>query len=138
MLISEMVTEGNSKLLRDLYSYHLALVANSGISEDSFKSVQDSARQNLDQIIAASRPWEQHEKEDKITTDIAEFREDMRRIFDIDLDNEEEYAAYMEESEQFDAQNAELAEEEDEETVGAMIAKREEAVKERRRRSYSR
>jgi TRAP-type C4-dicarboxylate transport system substrate-binding protein len=96
MLISEMSVEDNSKLIKDLYAYHLALVANSGISEDSFKSVQESARKNLDQIIAVKRPWEEHNKEEQLTSEVEQYKEDMRRFFDIDLDDEEQKKAHME------------------------------------------
>ena len=95
MLISEMITEDNSKLIKDLYAYHLALVANSGISDDSFKSVQESARKNLDQIIAAKRPWEEHTRADRLTSEVEEYKEDMRRFFGIDLDDEEQKKAHM-------------------------------------------
>ena len=140
MLVSEMVTEDNSKLLRDLYTYHLALVANSGISEDSFKSVQESARKNLDQIIAAKRPWEEHEQEDRVTSEVEQYREDMRRFFDIDLDDEEQRKAHMESWEQAQQRGQEDAKtsanaEGDYRTRFEEAQKR---VKERRRRARSR
>ena len=43
--------------MEHLYSYHLALVSNSGLTEDSFKSVQGSAKENFGELMNVSRPW---------------------------------------------------------------------------------
>jgi|TARA_R110000824_G_scaffold29652_12_gene98503 hypothetical protein len=97
LLIGQMAQEDNATLLRDLYSYHLALVANSGISPDSFKSVQESAKDNLDQIVAARRPWAAQDKSDRLEDEVAQSKEDWKYFFDIDLNDEEQRSKYLEE-----------------------------------------
>lgn len=106
LLIGQMAQEDNATLLRDLYSYHLALVANSGISPDSFKSVQESAKDNLDQIVAARRPWAAQDKSDRLEDDVAQSKEDWKYFFDIDLNDEEQRSKYLEERDRLAAEGA--------------------------------
>jgi len=57
ILLNEMTTQSDRALIEHLYSYHLALVSNSGLTENSFKSVQESAKENFEELLNASRPW---------------------------------------------------------------------------------
>lgn len=138
MLVSEVATKDDAELLRDLYTYHLALVANSGLSEDSFKSVQESARTNLDQLIAVRRPWEEVEKTDRVSSEVSQFKEDFKRLFDIDLNDEEQKEKYYKELEQAIVGQKEH-EHEEASSEGVQARKIEEAAKrveERRRRAH--
>jgi len=138
MLVGEVATKDNAELLRDLYTYHLALVANSGLSEDSFKSVQESARTNLEQLIAVKRPWEEAEKTDIISSEVSQFKEDFKRFFDIDLDDEEQKEKYYKELEQSITDQKERAhvEASSEDVQAHKIDEAAKRVKERRRRAH--
>ena len=57
MLLNEMTAQSDRVLIEHLYSYHLALVSNSGLTDDSFKSIQASARENFEELINVLRPW---------------------------------------------------------------------------------
>jgi len=123
-------------LLRDLYSYHLALVANSGISPDSFKSVQESAKDNLDQIVAARRPWEAQDKSTRLEDEVAQSKEDWKYFFDIDLDDEEQRSKYLEERDRFEAAGAiEAAKPSEGELIASKIKAATERVTARRSRT---
>jgi len=115
-------------LLRDLYSYHLALVANSGISSDSFKSVQESAKDNLDQIVAARRPWAAQDKSDRLLDEVAQSKEDWKHFFGIDLNDEEQRSKYLAELDK-QAEKASIAA--DTPSEGELIASKIKAATER-------
>jgi len=44
MLLNGLAREDDQQLHRGVLDYHLALVANSGLTEDSFKTAQENAR----------------------------------------------------------------------------------------------
>lgn len=62
----KLITRGiqkreDQKLLELLYNYDLSLVANSGLTEESFKKVQGTAQKAFKKILAVYRPWEESE-----------------------------------------------------------------------------
>jgi len=83
-------------LLKPLFDYQLALVANSGLTEDSFKKAQESARDNFENIVGAMRPWEGRTKEERLDSDIDQYKKDWQEIFGWDLDDEDQAAEYWE------------------------------------------
>jgi len=138
MLVSEVEHKDNSELLRDLYTYHLALVANSGLSDDSFKSVQESARDNLDRIISELRPWDAKDKTDRISDEVSQFKEDFKGFFDIDLDDEDQKKEYYEELKGALDDQKEYEEVSGEDAQKLKINEAAKRVEERRRRAHKR
>lgn len=138
MLVSEVEHKDTSELLRDLYTYHLALVANSGLSDDSFKSVQESARDNLDRIISIRRPWDAKDKTDRISDEVTQFKEDFKGFFDIDLDDEDQKKEYYEELKGALDDQKEYEEVSGEDAQKLKINEAAKRVEERRRRAHKR
>jgi hypothetical protein len=91
-------------LLKPLFDYQLALVANSGLTEDSFKKAQESARDNFENIVGALRPWEGRTKEERLSSDIDQYKKDWQELFGWDLDNEEQAAEYWKKRTKAEAQ----------------------------------
>ena len=91
MLINEMATQADKELLHQLYLYHLALVSNSGLTEESFKSTQQSARDNFEEFVAKVRPWLGRSKEERSKQEGEQFKEDWKQVFGWDLDDKEAY-----------------------------------------------
>ena len=138
MLVGEIATTDNAKLLRDSYAYHLALVANSGLSEDSFKSVQESARDSLDQLIDIRRPWDQRDKAVRLSDEIAQFKQDFKDFAGVDLDDEEQAEKYYKEVDEVRENWSKHAEENSEETQERKMLEAHKRVEERRRRAHKR
>ena len=138
MLVSEIATTDNAQLLRDSYTYHLALVANSGLAEDSFKSVQESARETLDKLIELRRPWEAGDRANKLLDEVAQFKEDFKHFAGVDLDDEEQAEKYFKHTDDVRANWKREAEEREnapnQEELMMAASKR---VEERRRRAHS-
>ena len=57
LLLGGVQREYDAEILTALFNYDLALVANSGLSEDSFKAVQKSAKDAFEKLHAVYRPW---------------------------------------------------------------------------------
>lgn len=91
MLINEMATQSDKELLHQLYLYHLALVSNSGLTEESFKSTQQSARDNFEEFVAKVRPWLGRSREERGKTEGEQMKEDWKQVFGWDLDDKEAY-----------------------------------------------
>jgi hypothetical protein len=58
ILANSVGTEDDKEVLQNIYRFHLALVSNSGLTEDSFKSAQTNARDTFFDLIGSLRPWE--------------------------------------------------------------------------------
>lgn len=130
-----MASEDDVDILERLYDYHLALVANSGLSEDSFKSTQESARDNFEDIVAAKRPWIGNTKEDRLNNEISNYKQDWQEIFGWDLDDPKAMKVWREASKrnakgEYDRQQSIAQEAIDKVT---RIEEARERVKERRR-----
>ena len=57
-LINAMIQEDDLKMQESLLAFHLALVSNSGLNDDSFKTVQEKAKEDLFDMMGLFRPWE--------------------------------------------------------------------------------
>ena len=97
ILVTEMSQEDDAKLKNKLYDYHLALVANSGLTEDSFKSVQESARNTFEEIIGTIRPWEGRSADQRAQTERDQFRDTFLALGGPDIDDEAAMKDYWEE-----------------------------------------
>jgi hypothetical protein len=97
LLLNEMMSQEDRDLMEHLYSYHLALVSNSGLTEDSFKSTQQSARDNFEDIAGGLRPWIGKTKEDRALSAKEEMKEDWKNFFGWDLDDPEAYETWKKE-----------------------------------------
>ena len=130
-----MASKDDEDILERLYDYHLALVANSGLSEDSFKSTQESARDNFEDIVAAKRPWLGNTKEDRLNNEVSSYKDEWKDMFGWDLAAPKALKKYWEErskeGEEYDEKKAKEAQKEiDHEDRMEEARKR---VKERRR-----
>ena len=85
ILVNEMTSQADKELLEHLYAYHLALVSNSGLSEDSFKSTQDRARENFDDLVGTLRPWAGRTKTDRHQHEYEQFKADWQRLVGWDV-----------------------------------------------------
>jgi hypothetical protein len=130
-----MASEDDGDILERLYDYHLALVANSGLSEDSFKSTQESAKDNFADIVAAKRPWLGNTKEDRLGNEISNYKKDWQEIFGWDLDDPKAYKVWQEEASRSAKEEGERIESEAQEEIDKVTRMKEaqERVKERRR-----
>ncbi len=53
-----MVKEDDLVLQQGVMAFHLALVSNSGLTEESFGKSQDNARNSFYDVVGLLRPWE--------------------------------------------------------------------------------
>lgn len=122
--------------MEHLYSYHLALVSNSGLTDDSFKSTQESARSNFKDISSSLRPWRDEAKEAYAERD--QINEDWKKFFGWDMEDpvalkkwQDEMAALSKEADEtVNRRNA------GPEEVNALLAEAKERVRERRAKAY--
>jgi hypothetical protein len=138
ILLNEMTSQADKELIEHLYSYHLALVSNSGLTEDSFKSTQKSARNNFEELMSAARPWTGRSVEERLDQESDQIKEDWKYFFGWDMDNPGEVSAYIKEREEMAKKHAEeearkVSEEFEGET--RMIATQE-RVRKRRAKAY--
>jgi|TARA_R110000824_G_scaffold82768_4_gene207416 hypothetical protein len=103
-----MAQEDDAKLKNKLYDYHLALVANSGLTEDSFKSVQESARNTFEEIIGTIRPWEGRSADQRAQTDRDQFRDTFLELGGPDIDDEKAMEEYWKERNKVQAEGEEI------------------------------
>lgn len=96
ILVTEMASQDNATLRKSLYDYHLALVANSGLTDDSFKQMQTSAREDFEELISSVRPWESSSKDSRNDGIVEEFRRDWKEFAGWDLDDKEALAKWEE------------------------------------------
>jgi len=138
ILLNEMTSQADKELLEQLYSYHLALISNSGLTQDSFKSTQKSARDNFEGLMSAARPWTGHSVEDRLGLEREQIKEDWKYFFGWDMDDPSKVSAYVKEREKMAKEFAEEeARKDSEEFKGEndMLATQE-RVRQRRARSY--
>ena len=134
VLVTGMSSLDTTELLKPLFDYQLALVANSGLTEDSFKKAQESARDNFETIVGAMRPWEGRNKEERLSGDIDQYKKDWQEIFGWDLDDEEQLTEYWEKRNKAEARlglEAEQATQEEEDRA-RRFREAQERVKQRR------
>lgn len=86
-----MLSEEDRDLTGHLYSYHLALVSNAGLSEESFKKVQEDARETYEDLSNEIRPWlgktAEERAEEKTGQDKDQMKEQWQEFFGWDLDD---------------------------------------------------
>ena len=138
MLINEMATQSDKELLHQLYLYHLALVSNSGLTEESFKSTQQSARDNFEEFVAKVRPWLGRSKEERSKQEGEQMKEDWKEVFGWDLDDKEAYDSWEKKMRELEEKGSnyqnELAQEQEDREKRFRDAK--ERIRERRARTY--
>lgn len=96
VLVTGMSNLDTIEVLKPLFEYQLSLVANSGLTDDSFKRAQEQAKENFEDIVGAMRPWEGRTKEGRLQTMEEEFKKDWQAIFGWDIDDKEKLAKYWE------------------------------------------
>jgi len=88
LLLGGVQREDDCKLLEALYNYDTSLVANSGLSEDSFKGVQKSAKAAFQRLLNTYRPWAAVAEEDAKNDEANRYREAYKALIG-DLDDPE-------------------------------------------------
>lgn len=138
ILVNEMTTQSDKELLNQLYLYHLALVSNSGLTEESFKSTQQSARENFNEFAAKIRPWLGRTAEERGKTENEQMKEDWKLVFGWDIDNEEEYDSWKSAMQELKDKGANYANEVQMEQVERekKFSDARERIRERRARAY--
>jgi len=138
ILLNEMTSQADKELLEQLYSYHLALISNSGLTEDSFKSTQKSARDNFEELMASARPWTGRSIDERLGPERDQIKEDWEYFFGWDMDDPVEVSAYVKEKEkmakEYAEEEARKASGEDDEQ--ARMKAIQERVRQRRVRTY--
>ena len=133
--MSELADQDDIKVLTELLKFHLACVSNSGLSEDSFKSAQDSAKEIYEEIKGIYKPWNTVKAKVKTLTEDESTREAWKHFFGYEMGDEEGERKWREEldraTEEYEKKEKEAAQAAiDEEQE---IARRRKAVAERRR-----
>lgn len=139
ILVNEMTSQADKELLEHLYAYHLALVSNSGLSEDSFKSTQDSARENFDDLVGTLRPWVGRTKTDRHQNEYEQFKANWQRLVGWDVSDPKLLKEWQENAKSL-AAKAELKRENEAQAEidrEANFVRAKERVRERRARIYS-
>jgi hypothetical protein len=57
LIIRTLIREDNRSILHDKYQFDLALVSHGQLGSDTFKSVQETAREAFEDLKATARPW---------------------------------------------------------------------------------
>tara|TARA_B100001750_G_C15421785_1_gene553351 strand:+ start:449 stop:865 length:417 start_codon:yes stop_codon:yes gene_type:complete len=91
-----MSSQEDRELLDKLYSYHLALVSNSGLTQDSFKSTQKSARDNFEELTASMRPWAGRNAQERLGQEKEQLAADWKYYFGWDMTDKKKVAEYAE------------------------------------------
>lgn len=89
LLIRGMVWEDDLKLQRSVFDFHLALVSNSGLTEESFKQSQKHAKDAFYNILGLLRPWEGTTPEARQKQEIDALKQAYHEAFGESLDNPE-------------------------------------------------
>lgn len=92
ILLNGVAAEDDIATYQTIYRYHLALVGNSGLSEDSFRDVQDRARDAFNDLMQLYRPWSSKVKAShEIREEEAQqLREAYKQAFGFDVNDTEE------------------------------------------------
>ena len=133
-----MATQSDKELLHQLYLYHLALVSNSGLTEESFKSTQQSARDNFEEFVAKVRPWLGRSKEERSKQEGEQFKEDWKQVFGWDLDDKEAYDEWEKSMRELERKGAEHSANIEQEAYDRekRFTDARERIRERRARAY--
>ena len=135
LLVSELADQNDIKVLTELLRFHLACVSNSGLTEDSFKSAQDSAKEIYEQIQGIYKPWSTASSRIGAMTEDESIRAAWKHFMGFEMGDEEGLEEWRKDiksaSEVYEAKKQKEAEKAINETKE--IARRRKAVAERRR-----
>jgi len=95
ILLSGLAREDDFKIQRSIFDFHRALMGNSGLTEDSFKSAQDHARDSFYDIIGSLRPWEGGSAQERKAKEVEDLRSAWFEAFGVDP-NDKEWEAKQE------------------------------------------
>lgn len=140
LLVSELADQNDIKVLTELLKFHLACVSNSGLTEDSFKSAQDSAKEIYEQIQGIYKPWATASSRIKTLTEDESTREAWKHFMGFEMGDEEGLAEWQKDFEEKTKVYEDKKQEEAEkaENEAKEIVRRRKAVAERRRAANSR
>ena len=135
-MLNEMLSQEDRNLIEHLYSYHLALVSNSGLTDESFKSTQESARGNFKDISTQLRPWTDEKAQSYAERD--QMAADWEKFFGWDMDDPVALKKWQDEGAGLVEEAAETATRRNAgpDEVNELLAGTAERVKERRAKAY--
>ena len=107
ILLNALSSQEDRELLDKLYSYHLALVSNSGLTQDSFKSTQKSAKDNFEEISVSMRPWTGRSAEEKLSQEKEQIEADWKYYFGWDMNDPDEVDKYVKKREEIAKEHVE-------------------------------
>ena len=81
IVLNGIAKEDDLELQRNIFNFHLALVGNSGLTEDSFKSSQERARDTFFDIMGLLRPWEGMSAQARKKREVDSLREEYIKEF---------------------------------------------------------
>lgn len=81
VLFRELVREDDTVIQKGILDFHLALVSNSGLDDDSFKSAQESAKTAVFDMMGLLRPWEGQSYQDRQKQEYQSLVDEYKREF---------------------------------------------------------
>ena len=81
ILLDAIGKDDDEKIFRDVYNFHLALVSNSGLTEESFKQEQEKAREVFYDLTGVLRPWDGLNSEERKAREFSDLRQEYVRRF---------------------------------------------------------
>jgi hypothetical protein len=85
LLVGSMARDDDLEIVRALLRFHLALLGNTQLTEDSWKSSKKHALDLINEIVGLVQPWGARSSERRMTDEMANLRELYKReIGDLD------------------------------------------------------
>lgn len=96
-----MNREDDRVVRQAILSYHCALVGNSGITEESFKTAQQNAKDSVYDILGSIRPWDGHDSKERRAKEMADMEMAWYNAFGVDPDDPDWEAKVEQEMKEF-------------------------------------
>ena len=103
--MDELSREEDRYLSEQLFAYNRALMANSGLSDESFKHVQKQSRESCLELVNLVRPWE----DQNVAAMKAKEHTELREVFKTLVGDPDDPAWQAEQKRQLELWNQELA-----------------------------
>ena len=140
LLVTELANQEDIKVLSEVLKFHLACVSNSGLTEDSFKNAQKSAREVYEEIQGLYRPWATSSSKVKAISEDDSWKAAWKHFFGWEMGDKEGLQKWREDYKEVTEKiaNQKAAKAQEQIDSAAEIARRRQAVAERRRATAAR
>jgi hypothetical protein len=81
VLLDELASREDADLLAEAYQYHLALMGNSALTDDSFNRAKKSALETFTEIFNLAHPWETTSLRQMRQQQLGKLTDSYRRVF---------------------------------------------------------